>query len=44
MIFWLLLILFGWLFMGWWFFLYLAAAFVVMLFLVCKFPNWFHGL
>lgn len=44
MIFWLLLILFGWLFMGLPFFLYLAIAYVAMLFLACKFPDWFNGL
>lgn len=44
MIFWLLLILFGWLFMGWPFFLYLFVGFIVMVFIVARYPEWFNRL
>lgn len=41
---WILIIGFGVLFMGWYFFLYLISGFVIFFLLMAFFPNWFKGL
>lgn len=41
LIFWVLLLFFGWLFIGWEFFLYLIVGFIIFVFLNAFYPRWF---
>lgn len=41
---WLLLLFFGWLFIGWEFFLYIIVGAIVLFFIQAAYPNWFDGI
>lgn len=43
-VFWLLIIVFGVLFMGWEYFLYVFLVMILFLILKSYFPNWFNGI
>lgn len=42
-VFWILLVLFGWLFGGWEFFLYIIIGFILFFLIQCFYPKWFDN-